>query len=237
MSRILHDRFVKVQNIVEETPQTKSFVLDLAGEPFQFLPGQFVNVTAQLPDERRVRRAYSIASSPLEPELLLTVKRMEDGLLSNYLCNMIKVGDLLHVRGPYGRFILPENAQEVVFIAAGSGIVPFRSMWRYIRQSGSKTTFSLLYSSKSFRSVIYSDELGALRKAGYHIVHTFTGADDSLSMGYTRRIDRYMLLEFVRDFGRKFFYTCGPPAFCDCVVRYLLELKVERERIKIEKYD
>ena len=75
-------------------------------------------------------------------------------------------------------------------------------------------------------------------KGGYHIVHTFTGtADDSLSMGYTRRLDRDMLVEFTGDFGRKFFYVCGPPAFCYCVVRYLLEFKVERERIKMEKYD
>ena len=237
MSRILCDRFVKVQSIFEETPETKSFSLDLANEPFQFLPGQFVNVTAELPDNRRVRRAYSIASSPLEPELLLTVKRMEGGLLSQYLCDAINVGDLLHVRGPHGRFILPENGADVVFIAGGSGIVPFRSMWRYIRQSGSKTTFSLLYSSKSLRYVIYRDELIALREAGYYIVHTFTGTVDSSSMGYKRRIDRDMLVEFAGDFRQKIFYVCGPPAFCDCVTGYLLELKVQCELIKIEKYD
>jgi ferredoxin-NADP reductase len=237
MTLRLYDRLLTVTDTIEETPETKSLKLDWAGQAMEFVPGQFVIVTVQLPNRGRVRRAYSVASSPLDPELLLTVKRMENGLLSTFLCDNVQPGDRLHIRGPYGRFTLEQNAKELVFIAAGSGIVPFRSMWRYIRQTGSKTEFSLLYASKCFRYVIYRDELAGLTQAGYRIVHTLTRTDDPLWSGYSRRIDREMLDQFVGDFADKLFYVCGPPDFCNRIAAWLVELTVSCDRIKTEKYD
>jgi ferredoxin-NADP reductase len=195
-----------------------------------------VNVTVEFPQKLRARRAYSIASSPFDPELVLTVKRMEPGLVSQYLCDAVTEGDLLDIRGPYGIFTL-EPTTEAVFIAAGSGIVPFRSMWRYMNQSLATTRFSLLYASRSFRYVIYREELAALRAAGFRIIHTFTQNEDPLWTGYSRRIDQEMLVEFVEDVGDKTFYVCGPPEFCACTAHHLVNLSVDRKRIKTEKYD
>lgn len=65
-----------VAGVFEEAPDVKSFSLDPAGEPIDFGPGQFVNVTARLPSQQAIRRAYSIGSSPLDPRVLLTVKKM-----------------------------------------------------------------------------------------------------------------------------------------------------------------
>lgn len=237
MSRDVYDRFTLVRNISEETPETKSFSLDVASEPIRFRPGQFVNVTVELLDKRRARRAYSIASSPLDPDLVLTVKRMPAGIVSKYLCDQVKVGDVLHIRAPYGRFTLDETVTDAVFIAAGSGIVPFRSMWRYVLQTGADTRWSLLYVSRSIRYVIYRDELRTLSESGFRVVHTFTENDDPLWTGYSRRIDREMLVQFVEHFEDKIFYVCGPPEFCNSTAAHLMSLKVERERIKTERYD
>src|SRR5579885_1687203 len=121
----------RLNAIVEETCETKSFLLEKVSTAIAFCPGQFVNVTANVTPNTRVRRAYSIASSPLESEFRLTVKRMENGSLSTYLCDKAAVGDVVDVRGPYGIFTLEEKAAQSIFIAGGSGIVPFRSMWRY----------------------------------------------------------------------------------------------------------
>jgi len=204
--------------------------------PFRFLPGQFVNVTIELPDKGRARRAYSIGSSPLDPDLVLTVKRMEPGLLSQYLCDEIKAGDVLHIRGPYGRFTL-ETAADAVFIAAGSGIVPFRSMWRYILQTRADMKCCLLYASRSLGHVIYRDELKALTQARIRVVHTFTRTDDPLWAGHSRRIDLEMIDEFVGDVTEKIFYVCGPPEFCRTAAGHLTKLNVDNERIKMEQYD
>jgi ferredoxin-NADP reductase len=225
----------RLNKIVEETPDTKSFLFDLG--PISFAPGQFVNVTANVNQNLRVRRAYSVASSPLETEFQLTVKRMEGGKLSTFLCDKAAVGDLFDIRGPYGLFTLDENAVQVVFIAAGSGIVPFRSMWRYIVQRSLDMQMTLLYASKSQGYIIYRNELSALPRPRFNVVHTLTRNADPEWTGYSRRIDSAMLLEVVHKFDDKYFYVCGPPVMCNCVVAYLQDFGVERARIKTEKYD
>jgi ferredoxin-NADP reductase len=227
----------RLEKIVAETHDTKSFVLDLGSNSFSFVPGQFVNVTANITPDSRVRRAYSIASSPLDDEFLLTVKRMEGGRLSTFLCDQALVGDLVDIRGPYGVFTLREDAAQVVFIAAGSGIVPFRSMWRYIAQRRLDIQVTLLYASKSIAHIIYREEIAALPWPRFRVVHTLTRNVDPAWTGYCRRIDSEMLLELVGEFEHKHFYICGPPAMCNCVVSYLQNFGVERSRIKTEKYD
>jgi ferredoxin-NADP reductase len=232
------DRLVslaKLKTIIEETCETKSFRFDL--DPFAFAPGQFVNVTANVNDKLRLRRAYSVASSPLDADFQLTVKRMEGGQLSTFLCDTAAVGDQFDLRGPYGLFTFEANVAEAVFIAGGSGIVPFRSMWRYIVQKALDVKVTLLYASKSLPYVIYREELALLPPPRFNVVHTFTRNDDPAWAGYSRRIDPDMLREVIRTFEDKCFYVCGPPAMCVCVVSYLLDLGVERHRIKIEKYD
>ena len=227
----------RLNKIVEETCETKSFLFDFGSNSFTFTPGQFVTVTANITPTSRVRRAYSMASSPLETEFELTVKRMQEGKLSTYLCDKAAVGDLFELRGPFGLFTLQESATQVVFIAAGSGIVPFRSMWRYIVQKPLDMRVTLLYASKSLPYVIYRDELASLPKPQFNVVHTFTRNNDPGWAGYSRRIDSTMLSEVVREFDDKYFYVCGPPAMCSCVVADLQDFGVERARIKTEKYD
>ena len=97
--------------------------------------------------------------------------------------------------------------------------------------------FSLLYASKSQEHIIYRDEIAQLSKEGYPIAHTLTRNNDPQWKGYSRRIDRDMLIEFVGDFTHPLFYVCGPPDFCNCIVRDLRDLGVQRDRIKTEKYD
>jgi ferredoxin-NADP reductase len=235
MSLPQYDRTLQIKRIIQETSETKSFCMDIANEPFAFTPGQFVNVTANVTPQNRIRRAYSIASSPLDPEIVLTVKKMEFGRLSKYLCDVVKEGDSLNVRGPYGRFVLDRDT-DLVFIAGGSGVVPFRSMWRFIRQTKSEQKICLLYASKSARHIIYRDELEELARE-HRVVHTFTANNDPAWEGYSRRIDADMLKEVIGDFTGKLFYACGPPTLCECVVGILSGFGVEGERIRLEKYD
>src|SRR5215470_13260139 len=92
-----------VTEIIIETADTKTLRFIRPTE-FTFIPGQFVNITLSIPGERRVRRAYSIASSPLEETLDLTVRRMADGFVSRILTDEVAVGQRLSLKGPYGRF-------------------------------------------------------------------------------------------------------------------------------------
>src|SRR5690242_6917091 len=103
-----------VTDIITETADTKTLRFARPAE-FTFIPGQFVNVTLCLPGGQRVRRAYSIASSPLEQQLDLTVRRVPDGLVSRILTDQVAIGQQLSLKGPYGRFVLEDK--RLVWIA------------------------------------------------------------------------------------------------------------------------
>jgi ferredoxin-NADP reductase len=223
-----------IRDIIVETFDTKTLRMDRPAG-FSFVPGQFVNVTLMTREHGRVRRAYSIASSPLEPYIDLTVRQMPGGLVSTILTEEVSIGERLNLRGPYGRFILEER--PLVWIAGGSGIVPFRSMWRYIEEAKTSTDFTLLYATKSFDQIIYRDELAALLHRGRRILHTFTQEAPADWNGFLGRIDPQMLAATIPEFNIPLLYVCGPPAMCDDVARHLVQLGAPRPNIRLEKYD
>ncbi len=223
-----------VTDIVPETPDTKTLRFTRPQE-FTFIPGQFVNVTLRLPGGQRVRRAYSIASSPLEEQLDLTVRRLPDGLVSAILTEEVTVGHSLSLKGPYGRFLLEDK--RMMWFAGGSGIVPFRSMWRYIEQKALATDFVLLYAIRDVEHLIYRSELNVMLQAGKNISYTFTREAPGGWTGLRGRINRNMLETVVPDAGDTIFYACGPPAMCRSIVCDLTGLGVPRDGIRTEEYD
>jgi ferredoxin-NADP reductase len=223
-----------VTDIITETADTKTLRLTRPPE-FTFVPGQFVNITVSIPGGRPVRRAYSMASSPLEPYMDLTVRRLPGGLVSAILTEEVTVGQRLSLKGPYGRFLLEDRRQ--VWIAGGSGIVPFRSMWRYIEQRNLSTEFSLLYAIQDVGHLIYRAELDALLERGRNISYTFTAESPVGWTGFRGRIQQSMLTRVVSDFSETLFYVCGPPNMCKATARDLSELGADRGRIRLEEYD
>ncbi len=91
---------------------------------FSFLAGQFVSLKVS---DEGLRRSYSIASVPNGKTIQLLVDVAPMGVGSKYVLGL-KVGDEVEMMGPMGRFTLPSSLKKVLFVATGSGIVPFRSM-------------------------------------------------------------------------------------------------------------
>jgi ferredoxin-NADP reductase len=224
----------RIESIIQETEDTKTLRLARPAD-FGFISGQFVNITMNTLLTGRARRAYSIASSPLDPYLDLTVRRVPDGLMSRILTDEITVGDSLNLRGPYGRFILEDRRS--VWIAGGSGIVPFRSMWRYIEQTTASIEFTLLYATKSADQIIFRLEIEALSRRRTSIFHTFTEKTPAGWEGFRGRINLPMLSRVVLEPEVPLFYVCGPPRMCDSVSCDLVQLGVPRLNIRTEKYD
>ncbi|GAA0305891.1 ferredoxin--NADP reductase [Halarchaeum salinum] len=105
-------------------------------EPFDFAPGQFVTIRF-----RGTPRPYSIASSPNAEEMSLCVRRVPGGRLSEKLCAELRPGDELpELRGPNGDFTLQApSANDMAFLATGTGIAPLRSMVNYVFEEGRDT--------------------------------------------------------------------------------------------------
>jgi NAD(P)H-flavin reductase len=122
---------VTVSRITVMTPSVKSYTLTLQGDArFRFKPGQYVQL--YVPKEgTTVAKPYSIASPPdQEREIELCIKRVEGGYVSNYYDRLVG-GESFEIRGPIGKFHLKEPVDsDLIFLATGTGIAPFRSMLR-----------------------------------------------------------------------------------------------------------
>lgn len=230
----------RVIRVLQETPSTKTLVFDISHVDFDFYPGQYVMLN--VPYQGQIlKRAYSIASPPTQKETLeLTIKKVPQGRASAYLTEMVKEGDEFLIKGPYGKFIwIPPMGTSLVLIGAGSGIVPLMCILRYIISAGLEhVKATLLYSSTHYEEIIYRQELERMEKhSNIKIVHTLTRSYPPDWKGYTGRINPSMLLREVEDIPVHLYYLCGPPAFVEDVSSMLLELGVDREQIRKEKYD
>lgn len=136
--------------LVFEVPQ------DLA-QDFAFVPGQYLTLQADINGDD-VRRSYSIASGP-EAALCVGVRQVEGGIFSTY-AQGLKAGDRVQVMAPDGRFVLKDQ-QDVLLIAAGSGITPMVSIATTALERGARVT--LIYGNRDFAHVMFRKELDALK--------------------------------------------------------------------------
>jgi ferredoxin-NADP reductase len=212
-----------VTEVVRETPRATSIVLELPCWPGH-RAGQHVDVRLEVEGRRRVQRSYSIASAPEDGCVMLTVERVPDGEVSSYLAGELRTADQLEVRGPIGDFVWDDSAHEpVLLIAAGWGIVPFRSMLRHRQFGPGDVPVRLLYSARSLQDVIYSREL--LRFAAYDEVDirfALTREWPQNWHGHRGRVDGRILSEMSWPAAdRPRIFLCGPTAFAETVASVL----------------
>jgi ferredoxin-NADP reductase len=225
-----------VDEVVEETPRVRTIVLDVPDWPGH-RAGQHLDVRLTAEDGYRAEREYSIASAPGEP-VAITVERLEDGEVSPYLCDELKPGDGLELRGPIGGYFVwdAEDGGPLLLVAGGSGVVPLRAMIRHRQRSGGKVPVRLLYSSRTLEDVIYRAELDQLGD-DFEVVHTLTREQPTGWTGYARRVDAALLGEVAwpADDGVRAF-VCGPTSFVEAVADGLVELGYPQGRVKTERF-
>jgi ferredoxin-NADP reductase len=228
-----------VVELIDEAARVRSIVLDPPDWPGH-RAGQHVDVRLTAEDGYQAQRSYSIASSPEDDYLALTVERLDDGEVSPYLVDELRPGDELELRGPIGGYFVWEEALggPLLLIGGGSGIVPLRSMLRHRTAVGSTVAIRILCSARTLGEVIYRDELmHAAADAGVDVRLTLTRAQPEGWQGYSRRIDRELLAEVawpVED--RPLVYICGPNGFVETAANVLVDLGHEAGRIKTERF-
>src|SRR5437016_13506042 len=109
---------------------------------------------------------------------MLTIERLDDGEVSTYLTDGLRIGDKLELRGPIGGCRVWEEriGGPLLLIAGGSGIVPLMAMIRHRRAVGSPIPTRLLVSSRTYEDIIYRDELEHLAGTdmALEVIHTLT---------------------------------------------------------------
>ena len=143
-------------------------------EAFRYLAGQHLTLKASIGGEE-VRRSYSICASAQEQKLRVAIKRVDDGLFSNWATEHLKPGARVEVMEPQGHFhvpIEPQSARHHVAFASGSGITPILSLIKTTLAAEPRSRFTLIYGNRASSSVIFKDELEDL-KDPYDPVHEY----------------------------------------------------------------
>lgn len=127
-------------------------------------------------DGRLVRRSYRISSSPRSDGLVcVTIKRVEGGLVSNWLANTLRPGHVLELSGPQGQFVLPAKLpSKLLLLSGGSGITPVMSMLRQLVAQRSTCQVVFLHFARSPRDIIFHQELTQIADAHPNIRRTPT---------------------------------------------------------------
>lgn len=233
-------RLGEVVEIIPETPRTKSLVLEVSGWEGH-KAGQHVDVRLTAPDGYQAQRSYSIASAPEDGRLILTVDHLEEGEVSSYLTDELRVGDRLEFRGPIGGYFTWEDKDggPLLLVAGGPGVVPLMAITRHRSATKSDAPIRLLYSSRSREEIIYADELDRLAVADNRlkVVHTLTRSQPPGWTGYGRRIDEEMLTEVAwAPEERPLAFVCGPTSLVEAVASALVKLGYDPARVKTERF-
>ncbi|MFD4576539.1 2Fe-2S iron-sulfur cluster-binding protein [Streptomyces sp. NPDC058417] len=232
-------RRVRVAGTRRETPTATTLVLeDATGAPqgFVFRPGQFFTLVAEV-EGRTLRRAYSASSVPGASRLEVTVKHVPGGRFSAHVQEGgLRTGDLLALRGPSGTFHLPEEVPEdLVLVAAGSGITPLMSMIRTrLSDPDGRDRLWLLHGSRRAEETVYGDELARLQRE-----HPDRFAVTPHLSARDGRLDAARVRAWVTGLpasGGAHHFVCGPAPLMDLVGEVLDGLGVPQERRHRERF-
>jgi len=232
-----------VLNCYDETPDTKTYRLGrLNGRIFDYLPGQYITLSIVISGQE-YKRSYSLASSPTRSKILeITVKRDPNGgIVSNWLNDHLKIGDTVNLKGPFGKFsCVNQTCEKILFLAAGSGIVPIMSMLRWLADTDASIDVRLLLSFRTPEDIIYRDELKLIAARHKNINMAITLTTDAIARyqwrGLTGRINKKMINKLVPDLQERTVYVCGPDAFMAACKKKLLKLKLPSEKLFCESF-
>ncbi|HMN89370.1 MAG TPA: ferredoxin--NADP reductase [Saprospiraceae bacterium] len=251
-----------VSDVQSETTDTVSLTFEVPESLrtiFDYRAGQYLTLKFNIKGQE-VRRSYSMCSSPLEPNLVVTVKRLRGGLVSNYINDQIKAGDTIEVMPPDGRFspaLLPDQRKTYYMFGAGSGITPLFSIIKTILEEEPQSSIHLLYGNRHEDSIIFKaaiEQLVQRYQGQFFVQHILSrphrekagGLKGLFSKGAVSwqgkvgRIDAAQVYKFLEEHPMRAkstaYFICGPGSMIDAVEAALLARGVAKKDIHTERF-
>ena len=242
-----HYHELTVNDIIEETKDAITIVFDHPGEKkITYRSGQFLTLIVPM-EGKDVRRAYSLCSSPFVDEnLAVTVKRVDNGLMSNYLPDHLKKGDKVKIMEPMGQFVTEYdkgNKRHLILFAGGSGITPMMSIIKSILNQEPESIISLIYCNRDIDSIIFKDHLEKMQttyEGRLHVIHVLDNAPMNWQ-GYSGLLNGEMLAKLVEripDWGidKTTYLMCGPEGMMKNVDALLAARDIPKGKIFKESF-
>lgn len=235
---------LKVIDIKNETSDTISVAFEIPEgdkNTFDYTSGQYLTLKFDI-NGNDERRSYSMCSSPFSGEpIRIAVKRVDKGLVSNHINDVIKVGDQIEVMPPQGNFTLETSLEQKTYVAfaAGSGITPIWSMIKSVLDNEPGSKFVLFYGNKTSDSSIFKNEIDSLTGERLSVYHILSREETSNSIT-NGRIDKNKATELLKSnldlLKSKAFFICGPEEMIFNVKDVLQSLGVSEDKIKFELF-
>ena len=241
VAKSLHPKEQKlvISRIEEHASIAKSYYFKSDTELAYFKAGQYLTFKLEIGNSV-VTRSYSIASSPasaLNGEYQITVKRIADGFVSDYILDNWNVGDEVIAYAPEGNmtYCPLRDAQNIVAIAGGSGITPFLSLARAIDQDDEDCTLTLLYGCRTSDEILFKSELDSLseRNGKINVVYVLSHSDEE---GYEKGFVGADIIKKYAPDGNYSIFVCGPGGMYKFLETELPKLQIERKYIRFEVF-
>jgi ring-1,2-phenylacetyl-CoA epoxidase subunit PaaE len=213
-------------------------------DDYRFIQGQHITIRTELAGDD-VRRNYSICSPVSAGLVRVAVKRLPGGAFSEHALGRLKVGDVLDVMTPSGRFFTaldPANSKHYVCVAAGSGITPMLSILATTLETEPGSKVTLVYANRTSKTVMFLEEIEDLKdryRERFHLIHVlsrepqevelFSGRLDSERMA--RMLESILPVDSVDDW-----FLCGPFEMVTSLRKLLVDEGVEKKSIHAEVF-
>jgi len=216
---------VKVKEAYFVNSDVKRFVIEKPAG-YTFTSGQATEIALNEKDWSQKFRPFTFTglNSWESLELLVRIYPERNGVTAKL--SKVNTGAEFIITKPFGAI---EYKGLGVFIAGGTGITPFLSIFRELKKQNRLTTNKLIYSNHTSHDVIAGAELHDLFKENYINHYSSEGV-----IGFReRRVDKDILIDYIKDFGQRF-YVCGSQRFVTDITKILLELGANADSLVIE---
>ncbi len=238
---------LKVKNIIHETKDAISIAFEQPSDnKITYKSGQFLTLIVSV-QGKEVRRAYSLCSSPfIDSDLVVTIKRVDNGLMSNWLPDHLKAGDTVKIMEPMGQFTTEykkDQKRHLIMFAGGSGITPMMSLIKSTLDQEPDSICSLIYCNRDIDSIIFKNAFDALQTADegrFHVIHILDNAPMNWQ-GYSGLLNHDMLtklFERIPEWGidKTTYLMCGPEGMMKNVDTLLEARHIPKDKIFKESF-
>lgn len=241
-----HFEKVRIKEVRRETDDCVSILFDIPEnlrENFSYLPGQHITIRTDINNEK-VRRSYSLCSSPLHNEWRIAVKKIEGGIFSAFANHEIKTGDTVELLAPHGSFYLSHTdvAKQYIFFAAGSGITPILSIIKSGLIKQPHSNFTLVYGNKTIQSIIFKEEIEALKNTymqRFQVIYILSReqTEAPLNEGRIDAAKCAQIFKYIMPLTADEFFICGPEEMIFSVRNWLVEKGTQQKQIHFELFN
>ncbi|MFC0272158.1 NO-inducible flavohemoprotein [Metabacillus herbersteinensis] len=237
--------------VVVKKQQENNLITSLYLEPMDktavpsFQPGQYITIRLNIPGETYlVNRQYSLSNAPGEKYYRISVKReannsTPNGKVSNYLHDLLVMGNELDVSAPSGDFYLNEESSAPIYlISGGIGVTPMMSMLNYLKEKQPSREITFIHAAQNGDVHAFKEEkaklFSELENAHQSLFYNQPTEEDKKHDGFIEgRIQMDWIKTNIRN-KNAHFYICGPIPFMRAMIDSLERIGVYDENIHYE---